>query len=84
MASSSVVTARELVKKWSQVSAVADHNQQPQEVDRLAETLKIFTRAEARRLVVGAQGYPILVSYSNDGTPLSVRKRVAPWGRWFD
>ena len=64
-----VVSARELVKKWAQVSAVADHNQQPQEVDRLAEALKHFTRAEARRLVVGAQGDPILVSYSNDGTP---------------
>ena len=73
---SSVVSARDLVKKRAQVSAVADHNEQPREVDRLADALRIFTRAEARRLVVGAQGVPILVSYSNDGTPLSVRKRV--------
>ena len=74
--SSSAVSARDLMKAWSQVSRVSSREEQRDVVDRLAEALKIFTRAEARRLVVGAQGDPILVSYSNDGTPLSVRKRV--------
>ena len=77
---SSVVTARDLVKKWSQVSRVADHHEQPQEIDRLAEALKHFSRAEARKLVVGAKGVPILCSYSNDGTPMTVRKRVVLQG----
>ena len=75
-----MVSARDLVKMWSQVSRVADHNEQPQVVDRLAEALKHFSRAEARKLVVGAKGVPILCSYSNDGTPMTVRKRVVLQG----
>ena len=66
---STLVTARDQAKKWAQVSRVADQQEQRDEVDRLAEALKTFTRAEARRLLVGAQGTPLLCSYSNDGTP---------------
>ena len=69
MASSLVVSARDQVKNWAQVSLVASREEQRQEVDRLAEALSSFTRAEARRLVVGAKGAPLLFSYSNDGTP---------------
>jgi len=65
-----------MVKKWAQVSLVAPPNEQRDEVDRLAEALSSFTRAEARRLVVGAKGAPLLCSYSNDGTPMTVRKRI--------
>ena len=75
-----MVSARDLVKMWSQVSRVADRDEQRQEVDRLAEALKHFSRAEARKLVVGAKGVPILCSYSNDGTPMTVRKRVVLQG----
>ena len=77
---STLVTARDQVKKWAQVSRVANPNEQRDEVDRLAEALKTFTRAEARRLVVGAQGAPLLCSYSNDGTPQTVRKRIRSTG----
>ena len=79
MSASVLLSARDLIKKWAQVSQVADKPQQAQ-VDRLAEALKHFSRAEAQRLVQGAQGVPILSSYSNDGTPQSVRKRVVTSG----
>ena len=73
--------AREMVKKWAAVSLVADPAEQRQ-VDRLAEAVKSFTRAEAERLVQGAKGVPTLCSYSNDGTPQTVRKRGRDqWGR---
>ena len=75
-----MVSGRDLVKKWSQVSRVADRDEQREEVDRLVEALKHFSRAEARKLVVGAKGVPILCSYSNDGTPMTVRKRVVLQG----
>ena len=75
-----LLDARELVKKWATVNLVADKNQQRGEVDRLAEALKSFTRAEAMRLVQGARGAPTLCSYSNDGTPQTVRKRVVTSG----
>ena len=63
-----------LVRKWAHVSLVAEHNEE-RHVDRLAEALKMFVRAQAQQLVVGAKGVPILCSYPNDGTPLLVRKR---------
>ena len=77
---SSVLSARDLVKTWSQVARVADANQQKYEVGRLAEALSSFTRAEAQRLVVGAKGAPLLCSYSNDGTPMIVRKQIVTQG----
>ena len=55
MSASVLLSARDLIKKWAQVSQVADKPQQAQ-VDRLAEALKHFSRAEAQRLVQGAQG----------------------------
>ena len=79
MSASSTVSARDLVKKWACISAVADPPDQ-REIDRLAEALKSFTRAEALRLVRGAMGAPTLCSYSNDGTPQTVRKRVVTSG----
>ena len=56
MAASSVLSSREMVKKWAQVSLVAHPNEQRDEVGRLAEALSSFIRAEAQRLVVGAKG----------------------------
>ena len=53
--------AGDLVRKWAQVSLVADHNEQPAQVDRLAEALKVFLRTGADKLVVGAKGAPYLV-----------------------
>ena len=66
--------ACDLVRKWAHVSFIADHNEEAK-VDRLAEVLKIFVRAHAQQLAMGANGAPILCSYSNDGTPILVRKR---------
>ena len=71
MAASSVLSSREMVKKWAQVSLVAHPNEQRDEVGRLAEALSSFIRAEAQRLVVGAKGAPLLCSHSNDGNPYS-------------
>ena len=68
MSASSLLDARDLVKKWASVSLVAGPVSQRQ-IDRLAEALISITRAEAQRLVTGAKGAPILCSYSNDGTP---------------
>ena len=50
------------------------------EVEKLAEVLKHTTRAEAFELVAGAQGKPMLCSYSNDGTPIRTTTRVVTSG----
>ena len=67
--------AGDLVRKWAQVSLVADHNEQPAQVDRLAEALNVFLRTEADKLVVGAKGapYPVFLLQRCDSPSLSAR-----------
>ena len=43
---------------------------------RLCEVGKAFLQAKARSLVASANGQPILVHFSSDGTPISTKKQV--------
>ena len=72
-------TIADRIRLWSQVHKVADMKGL-REVEKLAEVLKHTTRAEAFELVAGAQGRPMLCSYSNDGTPIRTTTRVVTSG----
>ena len=78
-ASSADLPIGDLIRGWSLVHKVAGMAG-ARECDKLTEVIKVMVAAEARQLVLEAKGRPTLCSYSNDGTPMRILKRVVTEG----
>ena len=69
-------TATENIEKHAHVGTVLTPKED-WEVRKLCEVIKAFSRRQVEELVARCGTMPMLCSYSNDGTPLMVRKRFA-------
>ena len=67
-------TAAEKIEKHAHVGTVLTPKED-WEVQKLCEVIKAFSRRQVEELVARCGTMPMLCSYSNDGTPLMVKKR---------
>eukprot|EP00975_Prorocentrum_lima_P049037 10261849-Prorocentrum_lima.AAC.1 len=70
------LSVEDLLKKYSKVSYVVASSSEMQYMAKLCEACKFTLQGKLTGLVAKAEGCPLLLHYSSDGTPLCTKKRL--------
>ena len=69
-----------LIRKWATVRTQSDPWEQREEVRKLAEVVKAFSKGSLIHAVKQHHSQPMLLSYSADPTPLRLKKVITSEG----